>query len=40
MTLPDFIARVALFPNQLPVGIVATLIGGPYFLLLMRRRMT
>jgi ABC-type Fe3+-siderophore transport system permease subunit len=38
MTLADFIGRVALFPNQLPVGIVATLIGGPYFLFLMRRR--
>ncbi|MFK0166493.1 Fe(3+)-hydroxamate ABC transporter permease FhuB [Rhizobium sp. NPDC090279] len=37
-TLADFIGRVALFPNQLPVGIVATLIGGPYFLWLMRKQ--
>ncbi|TWB12207.1 iron complex transport system permease protein [Rhizobium sp. ERR 1071] len=37
-TCADFIGRVALFPNQLPVGIVATLIGGPYFLWLMRKR--
>ncbi|OEC94330.1 Fe(3+)-hydroxamate ABC transporter permease FhuB [Rhizobium sp. YK2] len=36
-TLADFIGRVALFPNQLPVGIVTTLIGGPYFLWLMRK---
>jgi iron complex transport system permease protein len=38
MTLADWIARVALFPNQLPVGLVATLIGGPFFLVLVRRR--
>jgi ferric hydroxamate transport system permease protein len=37
-TCADFIRRVALFPNQLPVGIVATLIGGPYFLWLMRKQ--
>ncbi|NTF45543.1 Fe(3+)-hydroxamate ABC transporter permease FhuB [Rhizobium rhizogenes] len=37
-TCADFIGRVALFPNQLPVGIVATLIGGPYFLWLMRKQ--
>ena len=36
--LADFIGRVGLFPNQLPVGIVATLIGGPYFLWLMRKQ--
>ncbi|NLS18618.1 Fe(3+)-hydroxamate ABC transporter permease FhuB [Rhizobium sp. P40RR-XXII] len=34
----DFIGRIALFPNQLPVGIVTSLIGGPYFLWLMRRQ--
>jgi iron complex transport system permease protein len=37
-TIADFIGRIALFPNQLPVGIVATLIGGPYFLWLMRKQ--
>lgn len=37
-TLADFIGRVSLFPNQLPVGIVTTLIGGPYFLWLMRKQ--
>lgn len=37
-TCADFVGRVALFPNQLPVGIVATLIGGPYFLWLMRKQ--
>lgn len=37
MVIADWIARIAIYPNQLPVGIVATLIGGPYFLWLMRR---
>lgn len=37
-TLADFIGRVSLFPNQLPVGIVTTLIGGPYLLWLMRKQ--
>ena len=37
-TYADFIGRVALFPNQLPVGIVATLIGGSYFLWLLRKQ--
>jgi iron complex transport system permease protein len=38
MTFADFIGRVALFPNQMPVGVIATIIGGPYFLYLMRKR--
>ncbi|GGL34836.1 iron(3+)-hydroxamate ABC transporter permease [Halarchaeum grantii] len=33
----DVIARLALMPIQVPVGIVTGLIGGPYFLYLMRR---
>ncbi len=37
-TIADFVGRVSLFPNQLPVGIVSTLIGGPYFLWLMRKQ--
>lgn len=37
-TLADFIGRVSLFPNRLPVGIVTTLIGGPYLLWLMRKQ--
>jgi len=38
VTLADVGARLALAPAQLPVGIVTGLIGGPYFLYLMRRR--
>jgi len=33
----DVVARLALSPLQLPVGIVTGLIGGPYFLYLLRR---
>ncbi|MFC4356797.1 FecCD family ABC transporter permease [Halobium salinum] len=38
MVAADVGARLALNPTQLPVGIVTGLIGGPYFLYLMRRR--
>ena len=34
----DVGARLALTPTQMPVGIVTGLIGGPYFLYLMRRK--
>lgn len=34
----DVIARLALNPIQVPVGVVTGLIGGPYFLYLMRRQ--
>lgn len=37
-TLADFIGRVSLVPNRLPVGIVTTLIGGSYLLWLMRKQ--
>ena len=34
----DWIARVAFYPNQLPLGVVATLLGGAYFLCLSMMR--
>ena len=34
----DLVARTALSPRELPVGVVTALIGGPFFLLLLRRR--
>jgi iron complex transport system permease protein len=34
----DVCARLSLNPQQMPVGIVTGLIGGPYFLFLMRRQ--
>jgi len=38
MVAADVGARLALSPVQIPVGIVTGLIGGPYFLYLMRRQ--
>jgi iron complex transport system permease protein len=34
----DVGARLALTPVQIPVGIVTGLVGGPYFLYLMRKQ--
>lgn len=34
----DVVARLVLSPTQIPVGIVTGLIGGPYFLYLMRKK--
>lgn len=38
MVVADVGARLAMGPTQLPVGIVTGLVGGPYFLYLMRRQ--
>ncbi|WP_276270862.1 FecCD family ABC transporter permease [Haloarcula litorea] len=38
MVVADVGARLALNPVQIPVGIVTGLVGGPYFLYLMRRQ--
>ena len=37
LVLADLLARTALAPTELPVGIVTAFIGGPAFLLLLRR---
>jgi iron complex transport system permease protein len=37
MILADLVARTALSPQELPVGIVTALLGGPFFLFLLRR---
>jgi iron complex transport system permease protein len=37
MVLADWLGRNVLFPWQVPAGLLATLIGAPYFLVLMRR---
>jgi iron complex transport system permease protein len=39
LVLADLISRVALAPQELPVGIVTAAIGGPFFLWLLRQRM-
>lgn len=40
MVLVDLIGRVAIAPEELPVGIVTAAFGGPFFLWLLRRRST
>lgn len=37
MVLADFLGRQWLFPYEIPAGLMATLLGGGYFLLVMRR---
>ena len=37
MVAADWLGRNLLFPQQLPAGILATLVGGPYLLWLLRR---
>lgn len=38
LVLADLAARVLIAPDELPVGVVTALIGGPFFLWLLRRR--
>lgn len=38
LVLADLAARLLIAPNELPVGVVTALIGGPFFLYLLRRR--
>jgi iron complex transport system permease protein len=37
LILADLVARTALAPQELPVGVVTALLGGPFFLFLLRR---
>ncbi len=38
MVLADLLARMVIAPVEVPVGIVTSLVGGPFFLWLLRRR--
>ena len=38
LVLADLLARWLMAPNELPVGVVTALVGGPFFLHLLRRR--
>ena len=38
LVLSDLVARLLIPPNELPVGVVTALVGGPFFLVLLRRR--
>jgi iron complex transport system permease protein len=37
LVLADLLARVLIAPNEMPVGVVTALVGGPFFLVLLRR---
>lgn len=38
LVVADWIGRVAIFPWEIPAGLVSAFIGGPYFIWLMQRR--
>ncbi|WP_413727136.1 Fe(3+)-hydroxamate ABC transporter permease FhuB [Sodalis sp. RH19] len=38
MLLADWAGRMAMFPDQIPAGLLATFIGAPYFIFLLRRQ--
>jgi len=38
MLLADWCGRMILFPNQIPAGLLATFIGAPYFVYLLRKQ--
>jgi iron complex transport system permease protein len=38
LVLADLVARTALAPRELPVGVVTALVGGPFFLAVLRRK--
>lgn len=38
MVVADWLGRNLVFPQQMPAGVLATLIGGPYLMWLLRRR--
>jgi len=38
LVLADLVSRVVVAPNEIPVGVVTALVGGPFFLVLMKRR--
>ncbi|MFC1543864.1 FecCD family ABC transporter permease [Gemmatimonadota bacterium] len=38
LVLADLVARVLVPPNEIPVGVVTALVGGPFFLMLLRSR--
>ncbi len=38
LVLADLVARTLISPNELPIGVVTALVGGPFFLYLLRQR--
>jgi iron complex transport system permease protein len=37
LTVADIVARTAMSPTEVPIGVITTLVGVPLFLLLLRR---
>ncbi|MBC7076179.1 MAG: iron chelate uptake ABC transporter family permease subunit, partial [Syntrophomonadaceae bacterium] len=40
LVVADVLARVVIAPEEMPVGIVTALVGGPFFIFLLRRHKT
>jgi iron complex transport system permease protein len=38
LVLADLVARTALSPAELPIGVVTAALGGPFFVFVLRRR--
>jgi iron complex transport system permease protein len=38
MVLVDLVGRVVIAPNEVPVGVMTALIGGPFFIWILRHR--
>ncbi len=38
LVVADLVARTIVAPNEIPVGVITALVGGPFFLYLMRRK--
>jgi len=38
LVLADSVARTAIAPRELPIGVITALLGGPFFLVLLKRR--
>ncbi len=38
LVLADLLARTLIAPSQLPIGVITSLVGGPFFLYLLRKR--
>jgi len=38
LVLADVVARMLLAPREIPIGVVTALLGGPFFLMLLRRK--
>jgi len=40
LTLADLVARMALAPTEIPIGVITAFVGVPFFLVLLRRSLS